>query len=121
MPSPRVPAVVDGADRHLGDAVAFSHHALLLVAARAGELAQERVAARALVDDRGVAEADVHGARPLDSVDRLLQNVDAVGPGGLGPRLHVRLVDLDDVRPGREQIDDLLADRPRIAGADGVG
>ena len=94
-----------------------------LVTARRAELAQERVAARAVVDQRRVPEADVDSDRPVDAGDRLVERLDAELPRGLRPRLHVGLVDLDDVGAGGEQVDDLVADgaaRTRLASASGA-
>src|SRR3954453_20427002 len=47
-----------------------------LVALGRGELGQERVAARALVDDRRVAEADVHRKRAVDAVGGALEDLE---------------------------------------------
>ena len=82
-----------------------------LVDGAAGQLGQEQVARRALVDDRRVAEAQVHRGRPGHAVERRGQRGEAVGAGGVRAGLQVRLVDLDDVRPGRVQVADLGVDR----------
>ena len=66
------------------------------------------------VDDRGIAEADVHRRRALDAFERAIERLEAELPRLLGPRLHVRLVDLDDVRAGGEQIADLGIERDRV-------
>ena len=63
------------------------------------------------MDDRRVAEADVHDGRPGDPVDRPGQRRQPIGPGLVRARLHVRLVDLHDVGARCEQVDDLLVDR----------
>ena len=75
-----------------------------LVARAIGEFGQERVSRRAVVDDRGISETQVHGRRPDNAVERSIQRCHAVFSGRLRPRLQVRLVELDDVRPGGEQI-----------------
>jgi hypothetical protein len=59
----------------------------------------------------GVAEADVDGGRAGVAVERGGERLAAVLARLLGPRLHVRLVDLDDVGAGREQVADLGVDR----------
>src|SRR5829696_6791983 len=64
-----------------------------------------------VVDDRGVPEADVDGGRTGDAVERGVERREAVLAGRLGPRLHVRLVDLDQVGTGRVQVLDLGVDR----------
>ena len=80
----------------------------------AGELGQEGIAFRPLVDQSRIAEADVQRGPALDPVERGPQRIEAVGAGLLGPRLHVGLVDLDEIGAGREQILDLGIDRDRI-------
>jgi len=62
------------------------------------------------VDDGGVTEADVDRGRARDALERTVERREAVCARLLGPRLHVRLVDLHDVRAGREQVADLLVD-----------
>ena len=52
------------------------------------------------MDDRGVAEAEVHRRRADDTVQGAVERLDAVLARGLRPRLKVRLVELDDVGPG---------------------
>src|SRR5262249_44505694 len=69
----------------------FDRH---LIAAAVGELGQKRIARRALVDDRGVAEADVHDRRAGDPLERAVQRLEPVLPRLLGTRLHVRFVHL---------------------------
>ena len=59
------------------------------------------------MDDRGVAEAQVHGGRALDAVQRRVHGGEPVGTGGVRAGLQVGLVDLDDVRPGGEEVLDL--------------
>ena len=71
----------------------------------------ERVPRRPFVDDRGVPEADVHGGGARDAVERGVQRGEAVLAGGVGPRLHVGLVDLDQVGTGCVQVPDLGVDR----------
>ena len=56
----------------------------------AGQLGQERVARRPLVDDRGVAEAEVHGRGAGDAVERGGERRQAVGAGGVRAGLQVR-------------------------------
>ena len=63
------------------------------------------------MDDRGVAEADVHRGFAADSLQRAVQRLQPVLPRFFRARLHVRLVDLHVVGAGREQIADLLVDR----------
>ena len=65
---------------------------------------------RPLVDDRGVAEADVQRDRAGDAFERAVDRLQAVLPRLLRPRLHVGLVDLDDVGAGGEQVLDLGVD-----------
>ena len=50
-----------------------------LAAAATGELGQERVARRALVNDCRVAEADVHRGRAVDAVERAVERLEAIG------------------------------------------
>ncbi len=75
------------------------------------ELGQEGIARRSLVDDRGIAEADVQRGRAGDAVERALDRGDAEFARLVGPGLHVGLVDLHDVGAGGEEILDLLVDR----------
>ena len=90
---------------------------------RVGELGQEAVVARVAGDEERVAEADVQGGGALDALERALQRLDAELARLLGAGLHPRLVELDDVRAGGEQVEDLGAhdvgegrrDRPRVA------
>src|SRR5690606_29385811 len=78
-----------------------------LVRGAGGELGQERVTLRPLVDDRRVAEADVHRGGAGDTVQRGVQRGEAVGARGVRAGLHVRLVELHDVGARREQVLDL--------------
>ena len=80
-----------------------------------GQLGQERVAVRPVVDDRRVPEAQVHRGRPGHPVQRPVDDGDAVSACLVRPGLQVGLVELHDVRPGREKIPDLLVYRLRIA------
>ena len=66
------------------------------------------------MDDRRVAEADVHGGDAVDALERPVQRRKPIFLRRTGPRLHVGLVDLDDVGPGGEQVVDLGIDRVRI-------
>ena len=85
-----------------------------LVELRRRELGEERVAAGPHVDDRRVAEADMERRRARDAVRGAADDVEAVLARRLGPRLHVRLVELDDVGAGREEIEDLRAHGVRV-------
>ena len=78
-----------------------------LVARAVGELGQERVARRPLVDDRRVAEAQVHRGRAVDAVQRPVERREPVRAGRLRAGLQVGLVELDDVGARREQVLDL--------------
>ena len=62
------------------------------------------------MDDRGVAEADVDRGRPSLAVERAVERGTAVLARLLRAGLHVRLVDLHDVRAGREEVGDLVVD-----------
>jgi len=66
-------------------------------------------------------EADVDGHRPGEVVGGALQRVEAVLSRGLGAGLHVRLVHLDDVGAGLEEVEDLLAHGIRVGHPDRVG
>ena len=59
------------------------------------------------LDHRAVAKADVNRGRPGDPVERALERRDAIRPRVRGMHLHVRLVDLHDVRAGGEEVTDL--------------
>ena len=63
------------------------------------------------MNDGGVAKADVHRGRAHDILQRTIKRCQAESACLLGPRLHVRLVDLHDVRAGIEQIANLLVQR----------
>ena len=78
------------------------------------ELAKERVAGEAIVNDVGVAEARVEDGRALDSLERAVDRLDRVLARGLRPCLEVRLVDLDDVGAGCLEIVQLLVDCRRV-------
>src|SRR5436190_1763357 len=78
------------------------------------QFGQEGIARRALMDDRGVAEADVHRRRAADPFERAIERLETVFARLLRARLHVRLVDLHDVGAGGEEIAHLLVDRDRI-------
>ena len=62
------------------------------------------------MDDRGVPEADVDRRRPDNVFERAFERRQAELSRLLGPRLHVGLVDLHDVGPCREEVDDLVVD-----------
>jgi hypothetical protein len=81
---------------------------------RAGELRQERVARRALVDDRGIAEADVHRRRAADSFQCTIERAQPVLARLLRPRLHIRLVDLHHIGAGGEELAYLLIHGDRV-------
>ena len=68
------------------------------------ELAQERVARESVVNDVRVAEAGVEDGLALDAVERAVDRVDGILPRRLGPRLEIRLVDLDDIGSGRLEV-----------------
>ena len=78
------------------------------------ELRQERIARRLRLHHLRIAEAQVHGGRAGDALERAVERRKAVGLGLLGPRLHPGLVELHDVGAGREQVLDLGVDRGRI-------
>ena len=63
------------------------------------------------MNDRRVAEADMHGGRALDAFERAVQRLQPILARLIGPGLHVRLIDLHDVGAGGEQILDLLVHR----------
>jgi hypothetical protein len=75
-----------------------------------GQLWEHRVALGPVGDHRGVAEADVHVHRAGSTGQRRVQHLHAVPPGHLGPGLQPRLVELDDVGAGGEQVGDLCPD-----------
>ena len=111
---------VDAAHHHLLAVQRLQHRAVEmglrgldrhLPAAALRQLGQEGIAARALVDDGRVAEADVHRGRALHTLQRAVQRLQAVLPRLLGPRLHVGLVDLHHVGAGGEQVLDLRVHR----------
>jgi tetratricopeptide (TPR) repeat protein len=103
-----VKARLRGLDRHL-------------VAGAAGQLGQERVAGRAVVHEGGVPEAQVDRGGPGRLRQRPVDRPDAVAPRPVRVGLQVRLVELDDVRPGREQVPDLLADRLGVGHGERLG
>ena len=82
-----------------------------LRAAAVGQLGQERIAGRALVDDRRVAEADVDARRARHALQRAVERREAVLPRLFRPRLHVGLVDLHHVGASGKQVLDLLVHR----------
>ena len=69
---------------------------------------QEGIPRRPRMDDRGIAETDVHGGGAGHALERLVERVEPERARFLGPRLHVGLVDLHDVGAGSEQVADLL-------------
>src|SRR5262245_63899149 len=71
---------------------------------RARQLWEERVAGRSLVDDRRVAEADVQRRRADDSFEGTVERTEPEVAGILGACMHVRLVDVHGVGPGRLKI-----------------
>src|SRR5688572_16218290 len=89
----------------------FDRH---LRAAAARQLRQEGVARWPLMNDRGVAEADVHGDRATHAFERTVECLEAVSARLFRPRLHVGLVELHDVGAVREQIANFLVHRCRI-------
>ena len=66
------------------------------------------------MDDRGITEADVQRRLASDAVERAVDHLDAELAGLIGPRLHIGLVDLHDVRAGGKQVTDFLVDRGGI-------
>ena len=66
------------------------------------------------MDDRRVAEADVHGGGSLDAFERAVQRLQPVFARLLRARLHVRLVDLHDIGACRKQVPNLLVHRGRV-------
>ncbi len=74
------------------------------------QLAQEGVAGEPVVDDVRVAEARVEHRLAVDPLQRPVDRLERVLPGGLRPRLQVGLVDLDDVGAGRLQVVQLFVD-----------
>ena len=62
------------------------------------------------MDDRRIAEADVHGGGAGDALERAVEHLDAERLGLLGARLHIGLVDLHDVGTGCEQVLDFGVD-----------
>src|SRR6185436_5835421 len=79
-----------------------------LRAAAARQLRQERVTGRPLVNDCRVAKADVHSDCAAHTFERAVECFEAVGACLFGPRLHIGLVELHDVRAVGEQIANLL-------------
>ena len=67
------------------------------------------------MDDGRVPEADMHGGRAGNALQRPVQHRDAVRTCLLRPGLQVGLVQLDDVGSGFEQVPDLVVDRLRVA------
>ena len=80
------------------------------ICCRVLELRQEGIAGRALVDDGGVAEADVDGGRARSRRRAPGRAPDAPCSRLVGAGLHVGLVDLHDVGAGREEVLDLGVD-----------
>ena len=74
------------------------------------QLAEERIAGEPLVDDVRVPEAGVEHRVALDPGERAVDRLERVLARRLGPRLEVRLVDLDDVRSCRLEVVQLLVD-----------
>src|SRR6266513_3055092 len=96
---------IDAADHDLLAAQLFEHCGVQvrlrgldrnLLAGAAGELGKEGIARGPRVDDRRVAEADMHGSGSPDALERAVQRLQPVFARLLGARLHVRLVDLHD-------------------------
>ena len=76
------------------------------------QLRQEGVAAGLLRLDHGrVAEAEVQRGLALHALQRPVDRLHRVGARGLGPGLHVGLVELHDVGAGGEEVPDLLVHR----------
>ncbi len=86
-----------------------------LLAPATGELRQKRIAGGPRVNDRRVAKADVHrGSCPSTPSSARFSASSPKTPRLVRPGLHVGLVDLHDVRAGREQVADLGVDRRRV-------
>ena len=62
------------------------------------------IGARPLMDDRGVAEADVYRRRPAHAFERTIECSEAIVCRRLWPRLHIGFVDLDDVGAGGKKV-----------------
>src|SRR4051794_12856354 len=75
------------------------------------QLCEERIPARPVVDDRGVAEARVQHRLAVDAVERAADRVDGVLARRFRARLQVRLVDLHDVGARRLEVAQLLVHR----------
>ena len=63
------------------------------------------------MNDRGIAEADMHGRGAGDAIERAVEGLQPELARLVRSRLHIGLVDLHDVGAGREQVLDLLVDR----------
>ena len=63
------------------------------------------------MDDRGVAEAYVDRRRACHALECAIERFEPELPRLLGPRLHVGLVDLDDVGARRKEVADLGVER----------
>ena len=82
---------------------------------RLGQFGQERIAlSRPVLDERRVSEADVHRRGAGHPVQRAIERGHAVLPRLVRLRLHVRLVELDDVSARLEQVLHLRVDRGGI-------
>src|SRR5437016_8288554 len=75
------------------------------------ELRQERVSGRALVNEGRIAEAEMNRRRTGDALQRSIERLQAVFSGSVEARLHVRLIDLNDVGAGVEEVTNLLVHR----------
>src|SRR5262249_28736372 len=85
-----------------------------LVAGAARQLRQERVAAWPAVDDGRIPEADVYRRRPRYSLEGAVQCRETKRACLFRPRLHVRLIDLHNIRAGGAQVADFRIDRSRV-------
>ena len=56
------------------------------------------------MDDRRIAEADMRGRHAVHALERPVQRGEPIVLGWPRPRLHIGLVDMDNVGAGREQI-----------------
>src|SRR5438094_58232 len=66
------------------------------------------------MDQCRITEAKVNGGRPTNSIERAIQRGKAITSCLLRSRLHVRLVDLNDVRAGHKEIFYLCVDRSGV-------
>src|SRR5262245_29688489 len=63
------------------------------------------------MDNRSITKAKMDGSRTSDSIQGTIQSSETVATRLLGPGLHVRLVDLNEVGAGRKEIFDFFIHR----------